>query len=1067
MRFNAIKVCLGCFICGVICNFVIWGASQKDITQTVQAEERSGLIQTDSQSMNANMGLAGALFQDDSRQRAVKWSQPPQTNPDSPFPDCFWGWNEMSWYTGPQIVADDWLCETVQPVTDIHWWGSYLGYQDQIPPSDGPVSFHIGIWTDVPAGGELPYSHPGELIFEWLVNRSDLMETAVGCDFHPDHGLETCFKYDFNISDDMWFYQQPEPTIYWISISAIYGSGSPPEFPWGWKTRSHYYNDDAVRIFDPTSPQIGISFNIGEPIETGEGSWDMAFELTTIDETTPTPSPTPTTLPSNYKWLQPPVYNPGSPFPDCFWGWNEISQFEGYQIVADDWLCTDSRPVTDIHWWGSYYGWMDIVPPPVKPLLFHVGIWTDVPAGSGNPFSHPGVMIWETVAPIESVNETAVGCDFFPEHPMDTCFEYVFDIPQDFWFYQPPQPTVFWLSISAIYPTPDPPEYPWGWKTRPLFYNDNAVVITIPTSPSPGANYVSGYPIYDNGGDSWDMAFGLTTLETTPVPTKTPIPTKTPTHIPTELPTSTPSEIPTETPIPSETPVYTWFNDIHVSCVEPIIGTGTFSLSLLPKLATPPCDPIPCMDSFLTCFIDCASCAEMPCQIAQQCIIDQLLNCIRSAGGPWNAQQIGPAEIRILGQVPFDKCIMADEMMFPPGIGLPLTLYCDVNNICNGQTGDEQQPHTNGFDFHVINEPTPLPTSTPTALPSNTPIPTSTPTALPSDTPVPSSTPTALPSETPTATPSTGILNGVVTLERPGMTPPDPSWIIDVDVTLFESGSPVSVYSTMTDQNGYFSVAVDPGTFDILVKNSHTLANCIRGIEIPRGGSTPPIDFGTLREGDADNDNLVLSSDFFILRNTFNKSMGDPGYDDRADFNEDDSVTSDDFFLLRNHYNQSGDTCAIKFKETTEKPDKFRPALPFADRALIQIIPAFVSETEPGSAVFEIWTVSDRYPMDSVDVHLNVNTRVLDVKRLEGCNATEWIPMQLDFDNCSGRLDIAAVSFKGLKGKHRLCVIHCRIKQTQTQPQFFKAVYSPSTRWTRIESNGEDICQGRITCHTF
>ena len=51
---------------------------------------------------------------------------------------------------------------------------------------------------------------------------------------------------------------------------------------------------------------------------------------------------------------------------------------------------------------------------------------------------------------------------------------------------------------------------------------------------------------------------------------------------------------------------------------------------------------------------------------------------------------------------------------------------------------------------------------------------------------------------------------------------------------------------------------------------------------------------------------MVVSTDFFILRATYNLSPGNTGYDDRADFNQDDVVTSTDFFLLRGHYNESG-----------------------------------------------------------------------------------------------------------------------------------------------------------------
>jgi hypothetical protein len=175
---------------------------------------------------------------------------------------------------------------------------------------------------------------------------------------------------------------------------------------------------------------------------------------------------------------------------------------------------------------------------------------------------------------------------------------------------------------------------------------------------------------------------------------------------------------------------------------------------------------------------------------------------------------------------------------------------------------------------------------------------------------VPTPTPTITPSTpTPTPVPAEGILNGQVILERPGVPPPDASWSIPLSVTLCSGGSEFEIYGAMTDQSGYFSVSIVSGTYDILVKNIHSLANRVQSITIPSGGSTGMIDFGTLQEGDVNNDNSVISSDFFILKATYNLSLGDPGYDERADFNEDDMVTSTDFFMLRSHYNQSGVDC--------------------------------------------------------------------------------------------------------------------------------------------------------------
>ncbi len=309
----------------------------------------------------------------------VKWSQPPVTVNDSPYPDCFWGWDVRStfgesilWFDcwncltqchgdancdgivnladmatlvnafggiypyppydpcadfnhdlmvndldqmimmeyfqspipppydcpqGPnakfQILADDWACRDDRPITDIHWWGSYIGYDSPEPPNMGPEMFHIAIWTDVPAGEDRTWSHPGMVVWEWYVPRMELQERWVGCDFYPlspdqEPIVDTCFEYHFIIPKELWFYQDPDPTqegrIYWISIAAFYPDIIPPEYPWGWKCRPHFFNDDAVRIYRPTTPGIEWMFEEGEPLVDLQGnSMDMAFVLTTAD----------------------------------------------------------------------------------------------------------------------------------------------------------------------------------------------------------------------------------------------------------------------------------------------------------------------------------------------------------------------------------------------------------------------------------------------------------------------------------------------------------------------------------------------------------------------------------------------------------------------------------------------------------------------------------------------------------------------------------------------------------------------------------------------------------------
>ncbi len=507
----------------------------------------------------------------------LKWSQPPVLNKDYfpndpavPFPDCFRGWDEFSIYDpspfagialpdAPHIMADDFLCSDHRPITDIHWWGSYIDWLGTEPPPNNVVGFHIGIWTDVPKSPTQDWSHPGEMICEWRVSRDKVNEHYVGCDFIEGKPMDSCFRYDFVIPQDQWCYQPEQQAVLWVSISAAYSTPQAPNYFWGWKTRPHFFNDFAVKIFVPLAPTIGSIFQQGQPLTGPDGSieWDMAFEITTNEEIptptptkqvtptatatrtstfTPRPTATPTQTPPFYlKWSQPPLYNTASPQPNCFWGWDDFSIYnpEGLtgfpsqpHYMADDFLCEDNRPITDIHWWGSYIGWKETVPPPNNLVGFHIGIWTDVPKTAAQPFSHPGQMVWQWIAPIEKLNEKYVGCDYFPEKPDDSCFHYDFQIPPAEWFYQPEQSKIYWISIAAIYgPEQIQPTYYWGWKTRRLYFNDVAFMVFSPMAPTVGSVTLTGQPLSSPLGGQWDMTFELTTNQAgpTPTPTQTPV----------------------------------------------------------------------------------------------------------------------------------------------------------------------------------------------------------------------------------------------------------------------------------------------------------------------------------------------------------------------------------------------------------------------------------------------------------------------------------------------------------------------------------------------------------------
>jgi hypothetical protein len=90
------------------------------------------------------------------------------------------------------------------------------------------------------------------------------------------------------------------------------------------------------------------------------------------------------------------------------------------------------------------------------------------------------------------------------------------------------------------------------------------------------------------------------------------------------------------------------------------------------------------------------------------------------------------------------------------------------------------------------------------------------------------------------------------------------------------------------------------------VKGPNSLANSGQGTTPPAGQCTANLEAGLMRAGDATNNNVVDASDFTVLRNTYGKGCGQPGYDARADFNNDCNVNASDFTLLRNNFGQGG-----------------------------------------------------------------------------------------------------------------------------------------------------------------
>ena len=81
--------------------------------------------------------------------------------------------------------------------------------------------------------------------------------------------------------------------------------------------------------------------------------------------------------------------------------------FTAPRVIADDWRCSQTGPVSDIHFWFSArQDWLNLqLPLDAQITNVHVSIHADVPVGPGNPYSHPGQLLWQRDF---KVNEVAI-----------------------------------------------------------------------------------------------------------------------------------------------------------------------------------------------------------------------------------------------------------------------------------------------------------------------------------------------------------------------------------------------------------------------------------------------------------------------------------------------------------------------------------------------------------------------------------------------------------------------------------------------------------------------------------
>jgi hypothetical protein len=489
----------------------------------------------------------------------LKWSQPPvEWDPMSKTP-IYCGWNEPSFCVKPSvpgavlpalwhIVADDFRCLGDMPVTSVHWWGSYEGWDGREPPDTKPAAWQIGFWSNVPANPDAKpaFSHPGKLLWQIEIPAERVHEEWAGIDRFPQKPSDTCFQYYVQLKPREYFWQNPqgrdpalrESDIYWISITAIYPPILIPFPQWGWKTRPQHWMDDAVRFEVQGELPVGFTneFGIEELTSTSCGekqSYDMAFELDTdpnyikweqaytgirhwphYEDEESLATETTTAI----KWTQKPDLSETGMDVDAT---DDIPPTWPPQVLADDFKCTATGPITHIRLWGSWYS--DILPARYpENVVFKLSIYEDIPASQSlTRYSMPGKLLWsrdfksaqfDATKHAEKLKEGwFVPCKPIYEPSADTvCWQFDFDIDRSEAFIQW-QGTIYWLSVQAqVVHAPMSEATRFGWKTSVDHWNDDAVWRTeiMPISrPWGELRYPQRHPLE---GESVDLAFEIT-----------------------------------------------------------------------------------------------------------------------------------------------------------------------------------------------------------------------------------------------------------------------------------------------------------------------------------------------------------------------------------------------------------------------------------------------------------------------------------------------------------------------------------------------------------------------------
>ena len=130
------------------------------------------------------------------------------------------------------------------------------------------------------------------------------------------------------------------------------------------------------------------------------------------------------------------------------------------------------------------------------------------------------------------------------------------------------------------------------------------------------------------------------------------------------------------------------------------------------------------------------------------------------------------------------------------------------------------------------------------------------------------------------------------------------SWVDYLTLTMIQNGIVVKTLGFSSNTNGSFMGMVPTGLFDLCIKSKRTLSQRVNDVEIVAGNNS--VDFGTLLEGDANNDDVINVLDMILVGQAMGAAHGDSNWNDDCDFNRDGIVDENDMALLQANFGQVG-----------------------------------------------------------------------------------------------------------------------------------------------------------------